>query len=42
MGDAVVVPVVKHLVDHLLVPLALQNGRAIPISKRASLQRLLL
>ena len=26
MGDAVVVPVVTHLVDHLLVPLASQTG----------------
>jgi DNA (cytosine-5)-methyltransferase 1 len=26
MGDAVVVPVVRHLVDNLLVPLALQKG----------------
>jgi hypothetical protein len=42
MGDAVVVPVVKHIVDHLLVPLALQNGRDIPSGKKASLQRLLL
>ena len=42
MGDAVVVPVVKHLVDHLLSPLARQNGKPIPNGKKASLQRLLL
>jgi DNA (cytosine-5)-methyltransferase 1 len=42
MGDAVVVPVVKHLVDHLLSPLALQTGRAIPSSRKATLQKLLL
>jgi hypothetical protein len=42
MGDAVVVPVVKHLVDHLLVPLTLQIGKAIPRNKKPSLQELLL
>lgn len=42
MGDAVVVPVVKHLVDHLLSPLALQKRSAISGSKKANLQRLLL
>ncbi len=42
MGDAVVVPVVKHLVEHLLYPLARQNGKAIPNGKIGSLQRLLL
>jgi site-specific DNA-cytosine methylase len=42
MGDAVVVPVVKYLIDHLLVPLALQTRRAIPSDKKAGFQRLLL
>jgi hypothetical protein len=42
MGDAVVVPVVKHLVDHLLVPLTLQNRIAIPSGKKARRQGLLL
>jgi DNA (cytosine-5)-methyltransferase 1 len=42
MGDAVVVPVVKHLVDHLLSLLALQNGKAISSGRKGSLQKLLL
>lgn len=41
MGDAVVVPVIKHLIDHLLVPLVLRNGKAFPIGKKTGLQRLL-
>ncbi len=37
MGDAVVVPVVKHLVDHLLVPLAnSQRYHACQLSKASS------
>ena len=42
MGDAVVVPVVKHLVDHLLIPLALQRTKSVTGSKRPSLQRLIM
>lgn len=41
MGDAVVVPVVKHLVDHLLHPLALQQKSASNGGKKATLQKLL-
>jgi len=41
MGDAVVVPVVKHLTDHLLVPLACQNGTAMSIGTKNNLQSLL-
>lgn len=42
MGDAVVVPVVKHLIDYLLSPLAYQKGSATSGSKHPSLQSLLL
>ena len=42
MGDAVVVPIVKHLVDHLLVPLARQKVLALRESKIPGLQKLLL
>ena len=42
MGDAVVVPIVKHLVDHLLVPLARQKVLALRESKVPGLQKLLL
>lgn len=42
MGDAVVVPVVKHLVDHLLSPLAFQKRSTISGGEKAGLQRLLL
>lgn len=41
MGDAVVVPVVEHLFNQLLVPLALQNEEASPGRKVASLRKLL-
>jgi DNA (cytosine-5)-methyltransferase 1 len=37
MGDAVVVPVVKHLVDHLLVPIVKQKGKTVT---KAKLQKL--
>jgi DNA (cytosine-5)-methyltransferase 1 len=40
MGDAVVVPVVKHLVDHLLYPLALEKAIAIPSCEKTNLQML--
>ena len=36
MGDAVVVPVVKHLVDHLLVPLAQSQKSDARQSSKAS------
>jgi hypothetical protein len=39
MGDAVVVPVVKHLVDHLLVPLT--EAHAKRTSKAAPRVRLI-
>lgn len=42
MGDAVVVPVVKHLVDHLLSPLVFQKKSATSGYKKARLQKLLL
>jgi site-specific DNA-cytosine methylase len=42
MGDAVVVPVVAHLFDQLLAPLAHENGKAASGRKVASLQKLLL
>lgn len=42
MGDAVVVPVVKYLIDHLLVPLALQQNTTLADGQSATLQRLLL
>ena len=42
MGDAVVVPVVKHLVDHLLTPLVFKRGMAFSNHKISSLQNLLL
>ncbi len=42
MGDAVVVPVVAHLFDQLLAPLAHENGKAASGRKVASLHKLLL
>lgn len=42
MGDAVVVPVVKYLVDHLLHPLAVQQKLASNSRKKATLLKLLL
>ena len=41
MGDAVVVPVVTHLVDHLLVPLASQTGQRSERGIAGGLQELL-
>ena len=40
MGDAVVVPVVKHLVDHLLVPLSFQKGLVSASADIGSLSKL--
>jgi hypothetical protein len=40
MGDAVVVPVVKHLIDHLFVPIT-QAANAKGFSKAASRLRLI-
>ena len=42
MGDAVVVPVVAHLFENLLVPLAQESGMASSGRKVTSLQKLLL
>jgi DNA (cytosine-5)-methyltransferase 1 len=42
MGDAVVVPVVKHLVDHLLHPLAIEKDVVTQGGKNTRMQKLLL
>lgn len=42
MGDAVVVPVVKHLVDHLLHPLAIEKNVVTQGGKNTRMQKLLL
>jgi DNA (cytosine-5)-methyltransferase 1 len=42
MGDAVVVPVVKHLVDHLLHPLTIEKSVVTQGGKNTRMQKLLL
>jgi hypothetical protein len=41
MGDAVVVPVVKHLVDHLLVPISQAHAHSERTPKAAPRVRLI-